>query len=460
MSGNSSVFRSIFRNVSLLTVGRILSALCSFVHTAFAVRALGLADFGLLILIHSLAMTGSTLSRLQTWQTLIRFGSDAFFNKDADRLNRVTSFCVRLDTMSAGAAFVFSLVAVQIYAGIAHWTPHTRLLATLYACVAPFMYTGWAQGVLRMASRFHYVPITEGLTALGKMIGVLLAYALHLSLGWFLLIWAASILFDHAFYSRVALSILKKRIGFRYLHAFRNWQWAGDGMWSFTRAVSANQTLGNASAPIATLLVGKGLGAAEAAVFRVCRQIASGIVTPAQLISPVLYPELVKMRDRQDWDGLKKVTLRIFAILTALSALLLFLTGTVGSKIFRYMLDVHVSHTSFYITIMLLAAIFSLLIVPLEPLLIVAGHLKLLVRSRILVTLLYFPAVYFLTLRFHLTGACLATAAASIAIFLTCLVGTRRFARKVRVLKKQAASGQPGADSPSDKAKATDKDRG
>ncbi|NHN89585.1 lipopolysaccharide biosynthesis protein [Acetobacter conturbans] len=452
MSGNRSVFRSIFHNVGVLTLGRILSALCSFVHVAFAVRALGLADFGLLILIHSLAMTGSTLSRLQTWQTLIRFGSDAFFSRNVTQLRNVASFCIRLDALSAVAALVFSLVAVQIYAASTHWSAHERMLADLYACIAPFMYTGWCHGILRMAGRFHLVPITDGFTALAKMIGVLIAYALHLSLGWFLIIWAIAILFDYALYTGFALSILKSRCDFSYFRAFRDWRWFEAGMWSFTRDVSANQTLAGVSTHLATLLVGKGLGSAEAAVFRVCRQIASGIVTPAQLISPVLYPELVKMRDRQDWAGLKKVTLRIFAILIAISSVLLLLTGTVGSRIFRYLLDVHVPHTSFYITVMLLAAIFSLLIVPLEPLLIVVGHLRLLVKARILVTLLYFPALYLLTLHFHLTGACIATAGASVSIFLACLVGTLLFARNIRAQKGVDPSGQTGADGAADQS--------
>lgn len=446
MTRSRSTFHSIFRNVSMLTLGRILTALCSFVYMAFAVRALGLADFGLLILIHSLAMTGSTLSRLQTWQTLIRFGSDAFFDGEMGRFRQVVSFCIRLDGLSALVALVLSLVVVILYAPSVGWTHHERTLALLYACVAPFMYTGWCHGVLRLAGRFRLVPITDGFTAFGKMCGVLLAYALHLGVGWFLFIWAAAVLFDYGLYTAFALSILRRRASFGYFEAFRHWRWKGEGMWAFTRGVSLNQTLASASTHVATLIVGKQIGTAEAAIFRVCRQIASGIVTPAQLISPVLYPELVKMRDRQDWAGLRKVTLSIFGILLAISAFLILLTAVAGSQIFRALLHVHVSHTSFYITMMLLAAIFSLLIVPLEPLLIVTGQLRLLVRTRVFVTLLYFPALYLLTRYFHLTGACLATLASSAGVFLSCLVGAVVFSRRL------GHSGQSGAEGAADQS--------
>ncbi|GAD10214.1 membrane protein [Gluconobacter frateurii NBRC 103465] len=185
MSGHKSAFGSIFRNVSFLTVGRIVNALCSFVYTAFAVRALGLADFGLLILIHSLATTGSMLSRMQSWQTLIRYGSQAFSDGQADLLRRVTSFCVRLDFISAGCAVVFSLVATQIYAFTAHWSLHDRLMADLYVCVAPFMYTGWCNGVLRMAGKFHLVPVSDTCTAVVRTLGVLLGFFLGFKLAYF-----------------------------------------------------------------------------------------------------------------------------------------------------------------------------------------------------------------------------------------------------------------------------------
>lgn len=431
MSAERSVFRSIFRNVSVLTLGRVVNALCSFVYIAFTVRALGLADFGLLILIHSLASTGSVLSRMQSWQTLIRFGSDAFSKNETDLLRKVVHFCIRLDTMSAAGSIIFGLVAVQIYGVTAHWSRHVRFLADLYVIVSPLMYSGWANGILRMAGKFHLVPIIDTCAAIIKTVGVLVGYALHLKLGYFLAMWALAIIIDYGFYFYYAMDILRKKFRFRYFQAYRSWRWQIPGMWQFTRAASVNQTLGNISGHVATLLVGNGLGPAEAAVFRVCRQIADGIVTPAQLISPVLYPELVKMRDKQDWKGLKRVTWKMFGVLTALSLLLLVLSAFFGSKIFRLMLHVHVHHTSLYISIMLMAAVFSLLVIPLEPLLIVVGHVKFLMTSRTAIMAIYFPALYVLTMHFGLAGACLTTAACNAAILLSRFAGVWMFGGRI-----------------------------
>lgn len=390
MSGERSVFRSIFRNVSVLTLGRIANALCSFIYIALAVRALGLSDFGLLILIHSLASTSSVLSRMQSWQTLIRFGSESFGNGDTDILHRVIHFCIRLDTISAACAIVFGLVGVQIYG-------HRALVRACAVSGRP-VHVRQSADVFRLGERhpqdggkFHLVPIIDSCAALVKTFGVLLGYVLHLKLGYFLFIWAMTIVIDYGFYIHYALDILHRKFQFRYFRAFRHWRWQLPGMWQFTRAASVNQTLGNISGHVATLLVGNGLGPAEAAVFRVCRQIADGIVTPAQLISPVLYPELVRMRDRQDWRGLKRVTWKMFGVLSGLSVALLLLSAFFGSTIFRFLLHVHVHHTSLYISIMLLAAVFSLLVIPLEPLLIVVGHVKFLMTNRTAIMTVYFP---------------------------------------------------------------------
>ncbi|EHH68155.1 lipopolysaccharide biosynthesis protein [Gluconobacter morbifer] len=415
----------------MLTLGRVANALCSFIYIAFAVRTLGLPGFGLLILIHSLATTASMLSRMQSWQTLIRFGSEAFNGNDTDLLRQVIHFCIRLDGLSAAFSVVFGLIAVQIYGSTAHWSGHVRFLADLYIFASPLMYTGWAIGVLRMAGKFHLVPLIDSCAALVRTAGVLIGYVLHLKLGYFLAVWAATLFMDYSLYMQAAFRILRGKFRLRYFQAFRHWTWQLPGMWQFTRAASINQTLGAISGNVATLLVGNGLGPAEAAVFRVCRQIADGIVTPAQLISPVLYPELVKMRDQQNWKGLKQVTWRVFGILGGISLVLLLVAALLGSKIFALMLHVHVPHTSLYISIMLVAAIFSLLVIPLEPLLIVVGHVRFLMTSRSVVTFIYFPSIYVLTLLFGLAGACFTTALCNAAILFSRLLGVWMFSGRI-----------------------------
>lgn len=421
MSKQSSAGRRIVNNVSFLTLGRIATAICSFAYIAFAVRALGLTQFGFLILIHSLGIMASTLSRMQSWQTLIRFGNEPYARRDLETLRRILGFCIRLDLASSIGALVIGLVSVTIYSHVAHWSPTIRGLAYGYALVAPFMYTGWSNGVLRLTERFHLVPVSDSITAVFRTIGTGVGFVLHLGLEYFILVWAGAVLLDYGLFLFFALRTLRDRIGLRIgpEDVFSQWRWRLPGMWQFTRSTTINQTLGAVSGHVGTLIVGSLLGSADAAVFRICRQIADGIVTPAQMLAPVLYPELVKMRDRQDWSGLKRLTWKIFFLLCGVSVLLLLVAAFFGGHIFALMLHIHVRGTTYYISVMLVSAVLTLLVVPLEPLLTVLGQIGFLMTNRTWITLAYFPLLVLLTSRWSLAGACYATAFTSLVMFAT-----------------------------------------
>ncbi|XAO71276.1 MAG: lipopolysaccharide biosynthesis protein [Acetobacteraceae bacterium] len=403
------------------------NAICSFVYISLAIRALGLRDFGILILIHSLATTASTITRLQSWQTMIHFDDAPFKSGDKGLLKQVIGFCIRLDLLSALAAVIFGLVSIIFYSFTSGWTSQERLLAFAYLDCLPFqIYRLGAERptpdrAIRSCARDRF---GDGIVP-------------HIRRGDRFLC-----AYDAAFFCRrlgrdgstgfalfifFAIRTLRKDAHIRldWQSTPLNWKWRLEGMWAFTRSTSLNQTLSLVAGNVSTLIVGNLLGLAEAAIFRICRQIADGIVTPAQLLSPVLYPELTRLRAERNWKGLARVTWKIFAILCAVSVALLIVSARRGG-IFALMLHLHVKGGTHYISIMLVAAAFSLLIVPLEPMLIVMGHVSRLVRSRSILLLLYFPILVVLTRRFSLTGACYTAAICNFAVLIYWIWSARR----------------------------------
>ncbi|GBQ35663.1 lipopolysaccharide biosynthesis protein [Acetobacter fabarum] len=432
MASDKSLFNSIFRNVGFLTAGRIGNALCSFIYISLAVRTLGLADFGLLILIHSLASAASMVSRMQSWQTLIHFGSEAFARKDIPLIKQVIGFSIRLDTLSAAIALSLGIVLVLIYGTLASWPQHIITLALLYAFCSPFMYTGWSNGILRLSGKFHVAPIIDFLCSTFQTSATFVGYKLHYTLGYFLLIWGLTRVIDYAGSVCFALSSIKMNIFKIYAHAFHNRKWKLPGMWDFTRNVTLNQTLGSVSGQIATLIIGGHLGPADAAIFRVSRQIADGIATPAQLLTPVLYPELIKMRDQNNWRGLKKLTFIMFSALFLLSSALIVLSFFSGGKIFSFMFHETIENSSLYISMMLVATACNLLLVPLDPLLTVMNRVRFLTLNRTVITVLYFPVLYIFTSQMGLYGACIATVLSSAGVLLSRFVGIWLFKNDLR----------------------------
>ena len=60
---DGGLFRRVFMNSAMLTAGKVYTALVGLLYLALATRALGVHDFGVLILIHAYAVAVRDSSR-------------------------------------------------------------------------------------------------------------------------------------------------------------------------------------------------------------------------------------------------------------------------------------------------------------------------------------------------------------------------------------------------------------
>src|SRR3546814_14285964 len=69
---DSSLFRSVFANASILLSGKAAGAVLGLGVAALAARALGIHAFGILILVHAFAEAVKDLAGFQSWQEIGR----------------------------------------------------------------------------------------------------------------------------------------------------------------------------------------------------------------------------------------------------------------------------------------------------------------------------------------------------------------------------------------------------
>src|SRR3546814_9902255 len=69
---DSSLFRSVFANASILLSGKAAGAVLGLGVAALAARALGIHAFGILILVHAFAEAVKDLAGFQSWQVVLR----------------------------------------------------------------------------------------------------------------------------------------------------------------------------------------------------------------------------------------------------------------------------------------------------------------------------------------------------------------------------------------------------
>ena len=86
--------RRLMRNIGWLLGGRGVNAVLSLVYLALATRTLGIDNFGYFALIIALGQTVTGLANFQTWQFVVRWGSDPQGPGEA------TGFAIALDLLS------------------------------------------------------------------------------------------------------------------------------------------------------------------------------------------------------------------------------------------------------------------------------------------------------------------------------------------------------------------------
>lgn len=440
-----SVFARILGNTGILIGSRVINAVCSFVYVAWAAQTLGLQDFGVMLLVITFAALVCDITHLQSWQSLLHYGTRFFEQKQFDRFNDVLIFCIRADFISGLAGVVTGLGGVALLGGtFMGWSAQVQLDAALCMLTIFCMNTGWSTGMLRLCNRFKLVPVYEFLTTCVRTGGTGIGFLCHFGIGYFLLVWSLTQLTMFVSCSCAGVYLVKKYTGgFPSLSSIFVARPRIHGIWPYTVKTSINQVLESFFSQGATLLIGGRLGASEAAVYKVARQISNGLAKPAQMMIPTLYPEFIRMRDAQDWRGIRTIILKIFGIIVAFSALSLVLTATVGDRLFSYMLhDVWPGQQSILL-LLVGGSLLDICLIPLEPFLVMIDRISILLRWRIIVMCLYFPLLFVFMGYGGLKGASLETLLASLIMFVVCALPVlRQLNHKVAQTSPTGQTGQ------------------
>ncbi|GBQ36249.1 lipopolysaccharide biosynthesis protein [Gluconacetobacter azotocaptans] len=429
-SGTEGLVARIFRNTGYLLGGKVMAGILGFASTALAVRALGLGDYGALLLIHACAGSFAAGTRFQSWQPLLHYGNALFAQGERPAFQALLRHCFMLDGLGASIGLALAAPCVIWFGPMLGWPPAYGGMALFYMTSILFMNANCAIGTLRLTDRFRQSAVANVALGLVRLGGALLGLCLHWGIAAFLLVWyaatVASFAVDHILAWR-AIRHTPSLDGFRLVGT--RWLSTADGIWRLTLSASGNQAVATLATRVGVLLIGAAIGPEAAAIYHVTWQVCDGLSQPANLMTPALYPELIRLRDQKDWPALRRVTRRIFQALGGFSVVALIVAATVGPWLFRTLLAIHRPDSLSLLLLLTAAAILDLWDIPLEPLLTSLGRAQQLFVGRVAVTLLSLPLLYGLARFQGVEGAGLATLLAEGLVLTTRLVPYFRLGR-------------------------------
>ena len=280
--------RRLMQNIGWLLSGRAVNAVLSLVYLALATRTLGIEAFGYFALIIALGQTVTGLANFQTWQFVVRWGSEP------DGAGEATGFAIALDFLSVALG---ALIAAALVWSAQHWLPlpdDLLWLAFGYCIVSLLSMRSTPTGLLRLRVQFGRATAAEAVQPVVRATGAVLAVLFMPTVTGFILAWAAAEV-------AVALALWfaaarHERIDFSQI-SLKNIPRDHPGAWRFVWATNMSGSLSVGGKQVMILLVGAIGGEAFAGGFRVASQLGQALVQLAQTVSKAIYPELVHAQD-------------------------------------------------------------------------------------------------------------------------------------------------------------------
>jgi len=293
-----------------------------------------------LVFIHAYMLFFSEVTAFQSWQAIIRFGTDDLHNQDEEKLSKLIGFGIRLDAFAAIAAFI---AAIGLF-GVSLWIGQKYLGLTeiggelsigqiqfytmAYCTLILLRQRGASTGVFRLFDQFEMLAIHSFIMPAVRLVGAVIALFMGAGFEGFLIAWFLGSFCEYLFLPLMAMRELKQRklLGKIFKAKVNFWKPERAGLWSFVIKSNIDATLGAATMHLPSLLVFVVFGPVWNGIYKIAEEVAKLLSETFKLLDQVIYPELARMVSEGKAQKIWRLTTR--------AAIILFLFGCFWSVVF------------------------------------------------------------------------------------------------------------------------------
>lgn len=286
----------IYGNLGRLLGGKAAAGLISLAYIAIATRALGPADYGVLVLVHGYAMVVGGLVAFPGWHAIVRYGAQAVSAGDNPRLARLLRFAGLVEGCAGLLAVAMAAVLAPVLGPHLGWSPTAMAFAGFYSFAVLGSIRATPAGYLQLAGRFDLIGAHNLVAPAVRLGGAAVAAAMHAGLRGFLIAWLAAALAEWAVMWALGLGVARRRLdGTPLLGGVRGVVAENPGLRRFMIAANADITLGELSGRLAPLAIGWVLGPAAAGLYAVAQRATVVLSQPALVLGQAAYAELARL---------------------------------------------------------------------------------------------------------------------------------------------------------------------
>lgn len=296
MAEPSGAVARIYGNLGRLLGGKAGAGVLSLAYMVIAARALGRADYGVLVLVHTYVLTVAGIIEFPGWHAVVRYGAETLARGDAPRLTRLMAYAGGVELACGVLAVAAAAALAPLVGPELGWPPDAVAFALPYSLAALATVRATPAGYLQLKGRFDLLGAHSLVAPLTRLGGAAVAAAAHAGLRGFLVAWLVAALAEWASMWVLGIAIARGRHCRQHLAGgLAAVPRENPGLWRFMWGANTDVTLSELAGRLTPLAIGWLLGPAAAGVFAVAQRATAVIAQPAQLLGQASYAELAHL---------------------------------------------------------------------------------------------------------------------------------------------------------------------
>jgi O-antigen/teichoic acid export membrane protein len=329
------VVRRIYGNLGRLLGGKAVAGVLSLAYLAVAARALGPADYGVLILVHAYVTTVGGIIEFPGWHAVVRYGAQAHAAADRPRLTRLLVFAGAVEVGCGLLAVIVAAVLAPILGPELGWSPTAVAFAAPYSLAVLASIRATPAGYLQLTGRFDLLGVHNLVAPSVRLVGSVVAVASHSGLRGFLVAWLIAALAEWAAMWAFGAYVAWGKHGRADLRGgLGGVPRENPSLWRFMVAANTDVTVSELSGRLAPLAIGWMLGPAAAGVYAVAQRATAVLAQPAQILGQAAYAELAGLAAAGDGGPrIRDAVMRSVPVALLIAAPVCLVIGLFGPRI-------------------------------------------------------------------------------------------------------------------------------
>lgn len=313
---------SLIKNSLILFTGQSFSSAIFLLISILTVRELGFEKYGVITLGLAYVNILNMLFNFQSFNAVIKFGHEAIAHNNKQQLKLYIKQALLQDVFTAILAFIISLLFFNSIVELFDWGNLVKTTIFILSFSILFNISGSIVGVLRLYEKFKYISTITMVTAIIKLLLVLVGMYFNFSFLYFVFIELISLILSNILNGFAGILVLKNNKLLDFLLVKGKWDK------EFLKFNIYNNLVTTLDLPVGEftkVFINQFIGTAELGLYNILVKVGNIIYRLTEPIAVVMYPELSKYIAHNNSTKAFALTKKVVYVSFAVGSLLILL---------------------------------------------------------------------------------------------------------------------------------------